>query len=81
MKIPLLVCFAFALTGAGHCADEGPAVPPAEQNGLAFRLSILKPYQVRWGLFKAQIVLKNVSTQPIRAVTRCGPYLATGFAV
>jgi hypothetical protein len=78
MKVLLPVCLAFALTGTVHCADDGPTAPLAEQNGLAFHLIIPKPHQVQWGQLKVQIVLKNVSTRSIRAVTRCGRYAGEG---
>jgi len=83
MKSKSILCLALLLlglwkTGAGLYADDGPAVPLAEQNGLAFRLIIPKPYQVQWGQLKVQVVLKNVSHQPIRAVTLCGQYASEG---
>ena len=72
LGVAFLAGLAFVLTGEDRCADDGPAVSLSEQNGLALHLIVPRPYQVKGGQLKVQAVLKNVSKQPIRAVTRLG---------
>src|SRR6202453_5189122 len=68
MKTLHILCLALMMS-AGCLHALTPYIPHVEENGLACKLIIPKPYRVRVNGMEIQFVLKNISQAPIRVCT------------
>lgn len=73
MNFKIIFCVVLALSSV-HLEADGPK----QANGLIDQLVVPSPYQIHKGQMEIQVVLKNVSSAPIRVCTLCGRWAGTG---